>query len=737
MSSLVPKTNVGIDSRKYKRNQSCMVHGTSEIGYVFPTYARNYINDATINLGTRTGVRLSPLFVPTMGKLDVRHYHCFVPWNRVYSPFDAFLAREPFNFAASSRIPEVLPRFTVGKLLSYLFFTDGVLSDGTGRGQYATNGCTFHDWIESGQFNVGLTCTVYKASARSGHAGDYELVDWSNVNTELQTNLLNDMFVRGPQNRLPRFNIYGDTFKQSVIPTMLRTSEGDFFISAELETSGSFEGVPLVRGLSEVSDYQGSHIYDEYMSSISFPSLEACDFSYEIYDPAHDSGKYYKVCFNFNGIIKRLRSIFMGLGYSFNPFDDEPDSPLKLFAFFRAWYSLFGVTRDTNFNDTNCAWIYRFFSSYYIGTSEILTGQQASLDVKFYQFVKDLCDLTYTCPSDYFTSSVQNTQQGTSNDAISMFSGATGYETGAVRAQSDMSASASTFLGSDGNRYVSAISIQIANRLLRWVNKNTVVGRKIADILYARYGKIKTDDDSSEGVYKVGVDTTPVEIGIIFNQTSSEGSAPLGEFSGVGSGGSRSKKHTFQTPSYGVFLTLTAVVPEMGYFQGKLRENSDGIRDSFEFPDTAFDAVGYQTVRYHELVADRQYYLDNDQGSQSASTSLGTYGRQPRYTHVKVGFNRVLGDISLPHMVNSMLSYTLDRYFNPHDEFLPVNDPVIARRGTIGATNRIFEVVSPTDDHIIYQIYFDVSVNDRLKPLGLSYDTILEGDNKSVEFGHE
>lgn len=736
MSSLIPKTSVGIDSRKYKRNQSCMVHGTSEIGYVFPTYARNYINDATINIGTRTGVRLSPLFVPTMGKLDVRHYHCFVPWNRVYSPFDAFLAREPFNFAASSRIPDSLPRFTVGRMLSYLFFKDGVMPDGSGRGLYADHGASFHDWIDSGQLNVGLTCSVYKASAVSGHAGTYELVNWSNTNTETQTNLLNDMFVRGPQNRLPQFDLTGGRYNQSVIPSMIRTSQGDYFVSAEIETDGSFEGIPVCRGLSSVSDYNPGHVVDEYMSSISFPSLDSCDFSYEIYDPAHDSGKYYKVCFNFNGMIKRLRSVFMGLGYSFNPFDVDPDSPLKLFAFFRAWYSLFGVTRETNFNDTNCAWIYRFFSSYYIGTSEILTGVQTTLDAKFYDFLKDLCDLTYTCPADYFTSAVQNTQQGVANDAVTVASEQTGYAINGARARTDLSPSAIVGTTSDGS-VVTAISIQIANRLLRWVNKNTVVGRKIADILYARYGKIKTDDDSSEGVYKVGVDTTPIEIGIIFNQTSSEGSAPLGEFSGVGSGGSRAPKHTFQTPSYGVFITLTAVVPEMGYFQGKLRENSDGIRDSFEFPDTAFDAIGWQTVRYNELVADRQYYSEADQGGTSASTLLGVYGRQPRYTHVKVGFNRVLGDISLPHMANNMLSYTLDRYFNPRDEFLPVNNPVIARRGTIGGTNRIFEVVSPTDDHIIYQIYFDINVNDRLKPLGLSYDTILDGDNKSVDFGHQ
>ncbi|AYQ58222.1 putative VP1 [Microviridae sp.] len=722
MSSLIPKQSVGIDSRKYRRNQSCMVHGTSEIGYVLPTYARNYINDATINLSTRTGVRLSPLFVPTMGKLDVRHYHCFVPWNRCYAPFDAFLAREPFNFTSNARIPEVLPRFQVGVLLTHLFTQDSLMPDDADRNDFSL-------WVESGQFNVGLTASVYRANLDGSKVGTFELVDWEN-STDV-VSMADEVFSTHINDKFPHTSFA----VSSIFPSMLRTAKKNFFLKCRKQIVDGERTVTCFAA-STVGDVWGSHIVSDYMSSISFPSLDACDFSYEIWRPDGDVSSVYRVCFNFNGAIKRLRSAFLGLGYSFNPFDEEPVTPLKLFAYYRAWYSLFGVTRDSNFNDTDCAWIYRFLSSYYLGSSEIMSGSQSLLDATFVKFIKGLSELTYTCPSDYFTSSVQNTQQGVSNDAAYLTTGSSApFEIGYVRAQSDMSPSAPVYNAADGQRYVSAISIQIANRLLRWVNKNTVVGRKIADILYARYGKIKTDDDSSEGVYRVGVDDTPVEIGIIFNQTSSEGSAPLGEFSGIGSGGSRASKHTFVTPSYGVFITLTAVVPEMGYFQGMLRENSDGVRDSYEFPDSAFDAVGWQSVRYNELVADRQYQVSAI--GDSASTQLGVYGRQPRYTHVKVGFNRVLGDISLPHMAQNMLSYTLDRYFNPRDGLVPINDPVISRRGTIGGSNRIFEVTSPTDDHIIYQIYFDISVNDRLKPLALSYDTILEGDNKAVDFGHQ
>lgn len=733
MSSLIPKVSVGIDSRKYRRNQSCLVHGTSEIGFVFPTYARNYINDASISLGTRSRVMLSSMFVPTMGQMDVRHYHCFVPWNRCWSPYDAFLAKEPFNFRSGSAIPAHVPAFKTGELLAGLFQRDSLPIGWNARGRVYQEGCSFDDWIQSGALNVGLTCSIYLADidASTGLPGDYRLPDWTNSSS--YNTILNNCFGRSTQD-FYGYDIGGESSAHvgTVIPSMLRTNRGDFFVECKSNSTYHAE----VTGLASISAGSRSNKGNMYINSLSFPTINNCDFSYEI--KLDSTQKFYMVCFNFNGVIKRLRNIFLGLGYSFNPFDMEPDSILKLFAYYRAWFSLFAVTRDMNFNDTNCAKLYRLMAEIQITDPMRVYGDRnyydSSFQESFYGFLKDLCDLTYTCPADYFTSSVNNTVQGVSQ--IMSIDGGDQQGSRSSRAivgpQSPVSA---TTWQTGGSSYVNPLSIEIARRLLTWVNKNTVVGKKIADILYSRFGKIQTNDDSSEGVYKIGVDTVPITIDQIFNQTSSETSAPLGERSGIGQGGKRAPKHSFTTPAYGVLMTLTAVVPDMGYFQGKLRENSDGVNDSLEFPDTAYDAVGWQTVRYNELVADRQFarYLDNG----SYGTSLGNYGKQMRYSHYKVGFNRVLGDVSLPHMRDSMLAYTLDRYFDPRDVNLPVNNPVTARRGDIGGTNRIFDVVSPTDDHIIYQVYFDITVNDRLKPLGLSYDTILENDDKTVDFGHQ
>lgn len=734
MSSLIPKISVGIDSRKYRRNQSCLVHGTSEIGFVFPTYARNYINDASISLGTRSRVMLSSMFVPTMGQMDVRHYHCFVPWNRCWSPFDAFLAKEPFNFRNGSSIPLHVPSMKTGELLVGLFQRDSLPHGWNARGNVFHSGCSFDEWIASDALNVGLTCSIYGASAVEGHPGNYELMTLGGQSGI--ASFLTDVLCRD-NSSVYGYELDGETSGHvgCIIPSMIRGADGDYFLNCKTGQSTFVE----VTGISQIGSGYRSARGLEYINSLSYPTLDNCDFSYELY--IEDLEEYYTVCFNFNGVVKRLRNIFLGLGYSFNPYDMESDSVLKLFAYYRAWFSLFAVTRDMNFNDTNCAKLFRLMSEISISYPMRVYGDDnyydSSFQEAFYGFLKDLCDLTYTCPADYFTSSVTNVNKGASQ-IISISGGdvssGTDVRVSGANVGPESAVSARGY-NAGGTPYVNALSIEIARRLLTWINKNTVVGKKISDILYSRYGKIQTNDDSSEGVYKIGVDTVPITIDQIFNQTSSDNSAPLGERSGIGQGGKRAPKHSFTTPAYGVLITLTAVVPEMGYFQGKLRENSDGVNDSLEFPDTAYDAVGWQNVRYNELVADRQFarYLEPD----SYGTSLGNYGKQMRYSHYKVGFNRVLGDVSLPHMRNSMLAYTLDRYFDPRDYNLPVNNPATARRGDIGGTNRIFDVVAPTDDHIIYQVYFDISVNDRLKPLGLSYDTIFENDDKTVDFGHQ
>ena len=124
MSSLIPKIRLGRDTKRNQFDLSCMTHTTSEIGYVQPTFGRTIVPKTKVRVGTRTSSRLSPLFVPTMGKIDIRHYHCFVPYTTLWSPFDAFITRQNYTLNnGTTYVPKKCPYFSVKKSLGGLLGT--------------------------------------------------------------------------------------------------------------------------------------------------------------------------------------------------------------------------------------------------------------------------------------------------------------------------------------------------------------------------------------------------------------------------------------------------------------------------------------------------------------------------------------------------------------------------------------------------------------------------------------
>ena len=181
---------------------------------------------------------LSSMFVPTMGQLDVRHYHCFVPWNRCYAPFDAFLAKEPFNFRSGSFVPQHLPKFRVGELLVGLFQRDSLPVGWNARGNvYNSGGCSFDEWIQSGALNVGLTCQVYYANPdASGNPGEYRQVSWNG--TSANNGVMNDLFCN-LNHDIYGYDLDGETSGSvhTIIPSMIRTSAGDYFVECKFDSS--------------------------------------------------------------------------------------------------------------------------------------------------------------------------------------------------------------------------------------------------------------------------------------------------------------------------------------------------------------------------------------------------------------------------------------------------------------------------------------------------------------------
>lgn len=688
MSSLIPKISIGRDTKKGNHfDVSSLTHTTSEIGYVQPTFSKELVPNTNVRVSTRSGVRLSPLFVPTMGQIDVRHYHFFVPYSTLWFPFDAFLTQTNYTLPDGTTYkPELVPYFNIKGLFSTIF-----------------GNTSFQSGTPLSRMRSDLVCTVYTRS----QAGVY---------TRL-------------------------TSAQIVTETISIFTESDLPYYPETIVQPDANGVELMHRWGPDHILRDS-VRDNVVVDLPIPAYNNCDFS----TISYVNGTQYVICYNFSGCLKRVRTIFMGLGYSFNPYDTEKVNLFKLLAFYKAYWFKFGVNRTFNFFNTNCYKLIKNLSDNNV--SEITLNGSPVAYALLLNLVGDFCDCTYTCPPDYFNSADVTTYRGEqavgSNVKgqfeeydpqgffVENYSDTTSRPTGAVQ-NSDGS------IATDGSI---ALSMKIAMRLLRFVNKNSVIGRQISEILRTRYGVTDIHNTTHEDVIEIGANSVPIQISAIYNNTEL-GDMPLGSYAGLGVGSHRSKSFKYHSDQFGVLITLTAVVPKMGYFQGMLRENSNGVKGSFDFYTPEFDAIGMQSVNYNELVADRQHKLYNNQ---EVGTDLGIWGYAPFYQHLKVGFNRCLGDISIPHMRDSMLPYTLDRYFpdvtpnlsdSPTPLPLPVNDPQTFRSGTQGNANRIFADMSKTDDHVIMQIFFDVKMTAPMKSISTSYDTWDEDSTQSVDVSHE
>lgn len=193
-------------------------------------------------------------------------------------------------------------------------------------------------------------------------------------------------------------------------------------------------------------------------------------------------------------------------------------------------------------------------------------------------------------------------------------------------------------------------------RLYRWTNRNTILGRRIAEILRAQ-GLGKYVDECKS--YYIGSTDTMITISDVVSQAATD-DAVLGEYGGKGLQYSNEQPLTFENDVYGYWITLATVVPEAGYTQGL--DPTLTADDKFELYNPDFDAMGYEATPRENIV-----------GNTSISSGLGllgdndTFGFVPRYTKFKVCNNIVNGDFNRHGLRNVYMPYTLDKQLNIND----------------------------------------------------------------------
>lgn len=468
---------------------------------------------------------------------------------------------------------------------------------------------------------------------------------------------------------------------------------------------------------------------------------------------------------------KRLRNVLIGLGYALDVSCTDRVSLLPLFAYFKAWYDSYAPSRDTQWNQSNAfILIDACFQKYLTDLNDFTTAQGSSEKVQkaIFGFFEDLANTWYVAKDDYVSAHRLN--------AIS--SNTDSFGDIQLKIPSDNNLTTLQGVQYNGNGFVpkanvaTDFALQTLMRISKFINKDTVIGKKVSTWLKAHFGA-----DVASSFFKDSVSLPDVVVSCNINDvfstadtTSGDGSGEqLGSYAGKGLGFGDGS-FSFTAPTFGYFVVVSCLVPDSKYFQG-IDPSLFGV-DRFTLPNADFDALSYEVTPSSFLCAHNDIFISGQK-----STSDKGFGFVPRYSAFKTRRNIVNGDMSRRGTIASYSPYYLDKILTEnaiHSEknadgsysFVAVNNPLPVasevwryptRYPWLGNFNRIFYnsgndvfddasssdaandfLNTPIDDNFIVQSVISMRLTNALKPIAMSYDVYDDDvDNSSKTITQE
>lgn len=289
------KINIGLrpngTNKKAKFDLSCDSHFSTNFGRIVPIYTHEFPAGSHVSMKIDSLVRMSPLSVPTEGRMSLHYYHCFVPYKELWKPFDALLANQPYNFVNGSSIPTKVPTANYRAIVQHMVDGDSSID------------------------NTSHNCA----------SNFYLLVDDSSLST--------------------------DVIKQSV-SNVLSDISRDFIITPETycKVVQRDNDSPLYCHY-DFNDDRITWLPSSSVEIVIFPT----DTSYDEYHRQYDSSSHVIDVFQrFGSHHRNVLQKLVGLGYPYNATYENFDvSILPLMAFWYSWFKLFGIERTVNINSTN------------------------------------------------------------------------------------------------------------------------------------------------------------------------------------------------------------------------------------------------------------------------------------------------------------------------------------------------------------------------------------------------
>lgn len=565
--------NIAIGSGSHKKarfNLSHDVNSTYQFGEVQPVLFRDMISGEKDVVDIESMVRLAPMVAPTFGRIVHKEWHHFIPFTDLFPHYGNFLAQNSYR----GQVPAKLPAMSLG-ILSYFCL-------------------------------VGARMTIYQGPTYTGtnydgNAINFALLKNSNVTTTTTdiTNLLTWITeyqqTMGLSSGSSAFD-YSNTSSSS-----LWHMGNGFTLDLRYVINGSliqsiYGRAPQLRSNMKIpiGNWDTHDFFDYEDKSLNSTSginindvepvmLDAADAVLP-YCFAYNNGGTKRealLAFRFSNFGKRLYKILTGLGYTLDFESTQYVSLMPLFAFYKAWFDNFGITRTSSWTDTSC---YRLMSMYDYAPSNWDFNQVIDQGVGNYftwsdwvQFIVELGNCWVTEDVDFVTAhSIEspNMQSNAGANGFGLFDNVPDYNAvnaGVNRSQTSLNGmyQSNPSINVGVNAAISALDIKQVMQMYRWVNRNSVAGRACEDVLRAQgYGYYLYSCKSNF----IGYTEQHVQVYDVvsssdtFNSSSDDG-ALLGQQAGRGIGVDKSKTLSFEATEDGYWIGLCAVVPKAGYSQ--------------------------------------------------------------------------------------------------------------------------------------------------------------------------
>lgn len=763
MSKNIGKIKLGKKDKRSFFDMSHSIDSTCSAGFVEPCMCLDCIPNTKIDLHSFPGVRLAPLPQPTTGKVKVKSYYSYVHTEDV---FEAFESLQSSTEVTSSR-GTYTPMFsnTIKNQLFFLYLLG--LNTNSYRKILGLQG----DYTNRDMNGVLATYSI---------SSNYDL--WTGADAPVH-NLFDDVRARG-------LGSAGNNENYKALAAYYQTvnymgAVADAYIAPKCCYTGSvativenqkrfFDEVAFGEFLPWVQLTSGNYdayVYGEYMNfmrnlshddSIVFSrgrSVTNADFVFKcpisyggktgrLYradntewgQPIDLTGKEVYIGIHLTPAGKRLFKIFNACEFNFGYLSEfETD---KLLAYYKAWFDIFNPGRNLQWKATNAyALIHSFYDSPTFSWQTCIdaflthvTFNQA-WETASAEFIIDLVECFYTERVDPITvataSPVLNNELSISDNV-------------GVRLYSNSDNEGQSY--HDGYGQLSedygGLSIRFLTSLYHLVNKNSVIGQRVALYMKEHFG-IDVPKTSFIDVKSFDVDIVDATSTVNNDQTL------LGEYAGKGIGKSENGI-TFETKKHGYLFQFVVIVPVGGYVQAG--KKAKRFRTDWYQPE--WDSVGMEPLSSYE-VNSRNYVVD------AWKSSNPEFGFRPRYFAMKYKNNVHNGGFSFRSERSQFLGYSLDKVFSEPDYYL--NEEMvgsdhgfavdykgglklypgvilapdeelryIGKNEQFGNYDRIFYDTTGMTDNYILHVENDLKMYAPMKAISESYDTYDETSDTDV-----